>query len=285
MSLSTRTNVPADATGYWTAKRVCPGTRPSMIDLHVHILPGVDDGAADATTSAAMLQALRGMGCTTIVATPHLLDRLQPQYRSDVEASYLGIEPMADRLGLTLLPGFEVMLTPDLPQRLAQGEPLTLGDSRALLVELPMAGWPMYADRTLFDLQTAGYRVVLAHPERYPALQRDPDRIFRLVEQGVVPQVTTSCIAGLFGRPMQKLAERWLLQGAVHLLASDAHSMGRRMTEMPAALMRVRDLVGAEEVQRLTVDAPYAVLTDGAIPKPIPQVSRQPSFFGSLFRR
>jgi protein-tyrosine phosphatase len=127
--------------------------------------------------------------------------------------------------------------------------------------------------------------VVLAHPERYPQLQRDPDRVFRLVEQGVLLQVTTACIAGLFGKSMQKLAQRWLQQGVVHVLSSDAHSMGQRMVQMPAAFERVRKLVGNEELHRLTIDAPYAILTDGIVPQPLPIVTKQPTFFGSLFRR
>lgn len=237
-----------------------------MIDLHLHILPGVDDGAADLTISAAMLQECKRQGYRQLVATPHLVERLTEEYYARVQHAYGELQPIASHLGIQLLTGFEVVLTPDLPKRLHWGEPITLGGSVALLVELPITVWPTYTEVILFELQTAGYRPVLAHPERYETLRRDPARAERLAEQGVVLQVTTSTLAGLFGRSVQRLAERWIQAGAVHVVSSDAHSRGRRMTEVPHALQRLERLVGPEEVHRLTVTAPAALLSDAPIP-------------------
>ena len=239
-----------------------------MIDIHLHILPQIDDGARDLSVSGAMLQEARQQGYTQLVATPHLVERLSEDYYARVQAAVATLKPIAARLGIELLAGFEVVLTPDLPKRLHWGEPVTLGNSMALLVELPVTVWPTYTEAILFELQTAGYRPVLAHPERYDTLQRDPTRALRLAEQGVVLQVTTSAIAGLFGKAMQKLVERWLVAGAIHVVASDAHSRGRRMTEVPAAINRLERLVGPRETRRLTTDAPLALLNDTAIPLP-----------------
>jgi protein-tyrosine phosphatase len=240
-----------------------------VIDLHLHILPGIDDGAANLGVAGSMLLEARRQGFTRLVATPHLVERLSETYYARVQTAMHDLEPLAARAGIELLSGFEVVLTPDLPRRLHWGEPVTLGASMALLVELPVTVWPTYTEATLFDLQTAGYRPVLAHPERYAALQRDPARALRLAEQGIALQVTTSAITGLFGKGRQRLVEHWLEAGAISLVASDAHSLGRRMTLVPEALARIERLVGPAELRRLTVDAPQALLNDSAIPLPI----------------
>jgi protein-tyrosine phosphatase len=240
-----------------------------VIDLHLHILPGVDDGAADLGVAGSMLLEARRQGFTRLVATPHLVERLSEGYFAQVQAALRDLEPLAARAGIELLPGFEVVLTPDLPRRLHWGEPVTLGGSMALLVELPVTVWPTYTEATLFDLQTAGYRPILAHPERYDTLQRDPTRAIRLAEQGIALQVTTGAIAGLFGKSKQRLIEHWMEEGAVSLVASDAHSLGRRMTTVPDALARIERLVGPMELRRLTLDAPHALLNDSTVPLPI----------------
>jgi protein-tyrosine phosphatase len=240
-----------------------------MIDLHLHILPAIDDGAADLAVAASMIMEARKQGYTDLVATPHLVERLSEHYYARVNAAMTSLQPVAAQAGIALHAGFEVILTPDLPRRLERGEPLTLGGSMAILVELPVTVWPTYTEATLFDLQTAGYRPVLAHPERYGTLQRNPEKAMQLAEQGIALQVTTSAIAGLFGKDKQRLVERWLLAGAVSLVASDAHSRGRRMTEVPAALDRIRHLVGADELYRLTTESPRALLNDTPVPLPL----------------
>ena len=241
----------------------------TMIDLHLHILPGVDDGASNLDVAGSMFAEAKRQGFTHLVATPHLIDRLSDSFYSQVQAAIESVRPIATNLGIDLLLGFEVLLTPDLPQRLSRGEPSTLAGSTAILIELPLTVWPTYTETTLFELQTAGYRPILAHPERYGKLQRDPDLAMRLAEQGVALQVTTSAINGLFGKSIQRVVDRWLQAGAVHLVASDAHSRGRRMMDVPAALSRLERLVGTHEVRRLTTDAPRALLTNTAVPRPM----------------
>lgn len=245
-----------------------------MIDLHLHLLPGVDDGAADMSVTTAMLREAQRQGFTYLVATPHLVEPLTEAFQGQVQAILDVVQEAAEPFGIDVLSGYEVVLTPDLPNRLSRAEPITLAGSMAILVELPHTVWPTYTETTLFNLLSVGYRPLLAHPERYLTFQRDPDFGIRMAEQGIGLQVTTSAINGLFGKPTQKLVDRWLLAGAVQVVASDAHSVGRRMTEIPAALQRLERLVGADELRRLTTDAPQALLTDNVVPRSLIEPSK-----------
>lgn len=233
-----------------------------MIDLHLHLLPAIDDGAATIEVSQAMLAAAHGLGFRTLVATPHLLERLTSDDHWRIAAALAAVAAEAEPLGLQIQLGFEVALTPDLPARLAANEPITLAGSRAILIELPVVGWPTYTETALFALQTAGYRPVLAHPERYQAVQGDPSLALDLAERGIALQVTYASFVGLFGKPAQRAAETLLRNGAVHVLASDAHSTGQRLAVVSRAYKRVVKLVGPEAARILTTDNPAALLAD-----------------------
>lgn len=245
--------------------------RPTLIDLHCHILPGIDDGAPTLGVSLAMLDAAAMMGVRTIVATPHLPASLDAEYRDAVAAAMALVAPEARKRGIDLIQGYEVRLTPDVPARLVDGEPGTLAESKSVLVDLPIGDtWPWFVDETLFAIQTAGFQPILAHPERYPSIQREPELGCRLTERGVLLQVTAGSFSGAFGRRAKRTAERLLLVGVVDLVATDAHSAGQRMLAVPDGLRRIRSLVGAQELQRVTIDAPAAVLAGARMPSATP---------------
>ncbi len=241
-----------------------------MLDIHNHILPGVDDGAASLDISIAMLDAALGIGVRTIVATPHLTDTLSDGYAATIGAAFDQLEPHARARGIALERGFEIRLSPDLPQRLRAGEPITLAGSRAVLVDLPFVDdWPLYADETLFAIQASGFQPVLAHPERYPRIQKHPELAREIAARGVTLQVNIASLTGIFGRHAKKAAEALLRSGAVHLVATDAHSAGHRMAATPAGLARLRELVGEEGVRKLTTEHPAALLNGDPLPAPI----------------
>ena len=160
-------------------------------------------------------------------------------------------------------------MSPDLPKRLQQGEMITLGQSRAVLVDLPFLIWPHFVDRTLFEVQTSGFQPVLAQPERYPHVQKEPRIGLRLAERGIVLQVTIGSFSGVFGKRPKRTAELLLRLGAVHLVATDAHSAGHRMAAVPAGLRRLEELVGRDRLDQLTRTAPLALMTDATRPEPV----------------
>jgi len=233
-----------------------------MIDLHSHILPGIDDGAPTLEVSVQMLHIARRNGFRTIVATPHLPGRLSGEYRQRVTRVYYSLSELAGKMDIEILLGFEVSLTQDLDQRLAEGEPITLAGSTTVLVDVPFVGWPLHAEQSFFELQAAGYRPLLAHPERYEEIQKNPERALELAERGVLLQVTTGSFAGIFGRAAQRTAELLLESNAVHVVASDAHSAGQRFMAVEAGLARLRELAGSHGVERLTTSNPRALLSD-----------------------
>lgn len=245
-----------------------------MIDLHLHLLPDVDDGARSIAVADEMLGLAKRCGFQTLVTTPHLVEPLTDAYQSHIDGALAEVRELAESRQMEVLLGYEAMLTQDLPQRLAAGEPITLAGSRTLLVELPFTAWPHHAETTLFALQTAGYRPVLAHPERYVTLMNDPDRGLLLARRGVILQVTIGSLAGLFGRRVQQTAETWLRAGAVDLVASDAHSAGHRLSAVPKGLAQLERIVGRAEARRMTLEVPDALLRDTALPSAAVQPER-----------
>src|SRR5680860_556513 len=157
-----------------------------MIDLHLHVLPAVDDGACNVRESRDMLERLAGLGFTRLVATPHLMAPLSPEYQLAATSALDVIKPIAAEFGLTLSLGYEHLLTPGLARRLVGGEDATLAGSTAVMVELPFTGWPHHTGSSLFELRLAGYRPVLAHPERYVAVQSNPELVLATTQQGAV---------------------------------------------------------------------------------------------------
>ena len=262
-----------------------------MIDLHLHLLPAIDDGAPSLEVSRAMLDRARRAGFDTLVATPHLNGPLTNEYRDRVAAAWSEVAPIAAAAGIDIRQGYEIKLSPDLALRLEAGEPVTLGGGRAVLVELPFVGWPDYTERSLSDLQTAGFRPLLAHPERYIYAHRDVDRLVQLAERGVAQQVTFGSLAGLFGDRVQEVAEELLVRDAVTVLATDAHSAGKRYETVERGYARAHALVGTARLKQLVEDNARALLRDEPLPTPMPVSAEEGSqngwrtAFGRLGRR
>jgi protein-tyrosine phosphatase len=230
-----------------------------MIDLHSHVLPGIDDGAASWVEADAMLRRWRALGFSTVMATPHLKQALDQQYLDRIDEAYAEVVQLAAPLGIDVQRGFENLLSPDLLAHLQAGAPLTLGDSRAVLVELPFQQWPHHAEHTLFALQTAGYQPILAHPERYAEVQREPSVAIRLAERGIALQVNIGSLTGLYGRSAKRVAEILLKRNAVALVASDAHGAGATFDHMEQGLQRLDTIAGARGRQLIN-DRPRSLL-------------------------
>jgi protein-tyrosine phosphatase len=258
-----------------------------MIDIHTHILPGIDDGAADIAESLAMARIAVGEGVTTMLTTSHSAEwfRLGPLPRM-----LAAIEPVqqaldAARIPLTLAPGMEIFMTPDTPADLAAGRAWSLAHSRYLLVELPFQPWPAYTDQVLFELQVAGYIPILAHPERYIPLQQNPGLMYPLAERGILGQVTGEALTGRLGRRIQQGALSLVDQGMVKFIASDGHgaSAQKRQPVVAAGLAVASERIGAAAAQAMLTSNPQHILDNKPLaPTPQPLQTRR-SFFSRLF--
>lgn len=258
-----------------------------MIDLHTHIIPDLDDGPPDMETSVGMGRIAAEEGIGAIVSTSHS-DEAALVGRAGMEASLEAVREAWAGAGLNirLELGVEIFLMPDTPAALKSGVLWTLAGSRYLLVETPYQPWPTYADKTLFDLQLAGYTPILAHPERYTPIQNDPNRMYALVERGILAQVTAAALLGAQGPAAKKCAETLVRHGLAHFISSDAHGLTarKRLPQLRAAVHVAADLVGVEAAHALVQANPTHVLANTTFEVAPEKVQGHKWSLGGLFR-
>ena len=246
-----------------------------MIDLHCHILPGVDDGAASITESCMMARLAVESGVTELAATPHY--NIPGQQESGgapfLKEQFLELAERFRRenIPLKLHTGMEVFVTPEVPRLIREKRLLTLGGSRYLLVEFDFDAPRRYADRMLEEIAGEGCIPVVAHPERYFFAQEDWDCLLRWAQQGYVLQVNKGSFFGMFGRRAQRTAHWCLGEGCIHLVGSDAHSPYRRTTRLHDAWAHVAEWDGPEIADFLLKENPGRILQD----KPVRAVMAQ----------
>jgi protein-tyrosine phosphatase len=257
-----------------------------MIDLHNHILPGLDDGAADLDESLEIARRFVSEGVEVAAATPHL-DPLngrgaQPNVIEDALISLR--TALADEgVPLEVLQGNELFLTPEAPSLLASGRALCLGKSRAVLVEVSLgaAERPLYLDDVLHQLQVGGYTPILAHPERYPFVVRDPSVIDGLADRGIPLQLTAPSLLGHYGSPIRRTAERLLELGRYALGASDRHR-AKQTRSLSDMYRRIAELADDQTADLLLRTNPKRILQDQEPIPPEARPRRQPGLFERL---
>ncbi len=259
-----------------------PTAHARLVDLHSHVLPGVDDGARDVDEALRMLRVAEEDGIATIAATPHA-DSVTPQQILDGVAELNRLAADAG-LRIRVVPGSEVRIAADLPARAADGRLVTLADTPYLLLELSLWGdWPPFLLEAIYSCQVVGLWPILAHAERYPAVQRDPGRVLPLVERGVLVQVNADSLFGRNGRKAQWAAEELIRSRAAHLIASDAHRSDSRPPRVRAALERAAAVAG-EEYATWMAQAAVDVLRGAPVTPPQPEPPRRRRRFRWLFR-
>jgi protein-tyrosine phosphatase len=258
-----------------------------MIDIHTHILPGIDDGCSNLDESLAMARLAVAEGVDTMLTTSHSAEWLQlgPLPVMEAQVATLQTAITAAEIPLTVLPGIEVYLTPETPAHFAAGRVWTLAHSRYMLVETDFVGWPPFLERVLFELQVAGCVPILAHPERYSAVQRDPGLMHSLAERGILGQVTGNALAGVLGPAVHQCAITLLEHGLVQFIASDGHGAfeGKRPPAVAAGLAVAAEHIGEDAARAMLTTNPQHILDNTPLtpdPRPIPP---RRSFFSRLF--
>jgi protein-tyrosine phosphatase len=243
-----------------------------MIDLHAHILPGLDDGSKDITESLAMARVAREDGIHTIVATPHVLPGVFDNDKNKILSAVqeLNQKLQEQNIAVDILPGAEYHLEADLPLKLAQGKLLTINDNRRyLLVELPSAFIPEYTAQVLYEIQLLGVTPIIAHPERNAGFTRRPDILQEMISRGVLAQVTSASITGLFGKKIKRTAFSFLRRGLVHLVSSDAHSSKGRAPLLSQAQKEIEKYLGSAIAQFLVIQNPCFIYEGESIDTPV----------------
>ena len=252
-----------------------------MIDFHNHLIPGVDDGASSPEEAAAALAVFREQGVRTVVVTPHINGALTTHPAAletrlaEVDAGWAALEEVAaSEPGMRVLRGAEVML--DAPQVDASDPRLRLAGTRFVLVEFPFMNVPPNAPRALYELGGAGWRPVLAHPERYGNAAVDLADALEWRSVGALLQVNAGSLLGRYGDRPRRLAWALLERGMVDYLGSDYHARGRcAVVDCRAELERR----GAGEQAALLLEENAARLLNGDDPLPVPPIVPQLPFW------
>lgn len=195
-------------------------------DVHSHFIPGIDDGAQTMDQTMELLTAMAELGYSKVVTTPH---NMADGYKNTPEIILGGLERVRDEvrrrgIAMEVDAAAEYYLDHELEQKVAERKVLTFGD-KYLLFELPFISEPAVMLSVIFQMQTAGYRPVLAHPERYSFWYNDFSKYERLKERGVLFQLNTIALSGAYGPQAKQIAERLIDAGYYELLGSDCHSM------------------------------------------------------------
>jgi len=261
-----------------------------MIDLHTHILPGIDDGIETIEGSLEFARVAIQDGVKVIVATPHYKEGVWDNEREGILAAVEALRERLDQEGLDVdvRPGAEVHLCPELVERVKDGRATTVGDNgRTVLLELSLTQYPVELENLVFQMKLAGLDVLFAHPERIRYFQDDIRRYESVVQLGAYGQITTGSVVGTFGSEALRFSEELLRKDLVHVLASDAHNVRGRPPILSEALEAMEPLVGQRRALSMATDVPAALL-EGREPE-IPPIeglaARRGSFFGRLFGR
>ena len=235
-----------------------------MIDLHCHLLPGIDDGAKDLEMSLAMARMASSEGISTIACTPHILPGVYNNTGPAIRQAVARLRESISEAGIPirLVTGADVHIAPDLAVQLGDGRALTLNDSRYLLLEPPHHLLPPRLEDLIFGLQAAGYVPILTHPERLSWIEGHYDLVKRLVYNSVLMQITAGSLMGRFGRRPRYWAERMLDDGLCHVLATDAHNTKQRAPRMAEARELVAQRLGQDEATNLVLTRPQGILND-----------------------
>lgn len=227
-----------------------------MIDIHCHILPGIDDGATCIAESLEMARIACNDGIKAIVATPHVFENSPSAEQIKSEVKKLGKEFKDSNLNLKIAPGAEIAYPTVLSSLYSYG----INGTRNILIEFPHQYLPINSGLYIEEIISKGYYPIIAHPERNTAILKNPDKLFKLIEKGATVQITSSSLAGDFGRDIQALSVYLLKKNAVHFIASDSHGIKGRKPIISTALKFARKFLNENDILRLVYDNPLKVL-------------------------
>jgi protein-tyrosine phosphatase len=235
-----------------------------MIDLHCHILPGVDDGPKNLDESLEMVRIFKEAGYSRVVATPHQVPGTTWMLSiEDIKQKLAELNQAIKIEGLELdvLAGMEIAFDPLIPDLLEKDQLLTLGKTPYVLIETPFQQLPLGWEQVIFAILSKGYFILLAHPERCAQLAANPQLVGRLIEAGVYLQVNWDSFLGYHGRAALRMAHYLAESGCIHCLATDSHNpQERHAAHVKLAAAKIQKLIGPEKLERIASENPRRVL-------------------------
>lgn len=258
------------------------GEEAVLIDIHCHILPGIDDGAGDYTESLLMAQKAQEEGIKKIIATPHHQNGKYNNFKEEIiqKTNELNDYLKSEHVKIEILPGQETRIYGEMVEDFDQGEILTLANiSSYVFVELPSGHVPRYTEQLLYDLQMKGLTPVIVHPERNAELIEQPDKLYKLVQNGAATQITAGSFVGYFGKKIQKFTANLIESNLTHFVASDAHNTHNRTFKMEEACESIHKQYGTD-ILFMFLDNAEAIMDGKDIFREIPERVKKKKLFG-----
>ncbi|MFZ7942491.1 tyrosine-protein phosphatase [Neobacillus sp. 19] len=252
-----------------------------MIDLHCHILPGIDDGAKDLSESIKMAQKAVEQGIHTIVATPHHLNNRYENPKQEIIDRVIDLNKalLEQKIDINVLPGQETRIYGEMVEGVEAGEILALDGTQYVLVEFSSSHVPRYTEKLFYDLQMKGLVPVIVHPERNQELIERPDLLYRYVKNGALTQVTAASICGDFGKKIKNFTLQLIEANLTHFIASDAHNTGNRTFKMREAFDFIQAKYGNDMVYLFEENA-QLVIEGNHVYKEVPERVKKKKFLG-----
>lgn len=238
-----------------------------MIDMHSHILPGIDDGSQDIEESIKMIKEAKNVGFTAIISTSHYIEESYNFSKHEREELIKNVNEAleAENIDIKIYNGAEAYISTNLNELIKKEELPTINESKYLLMELPMHSEILYLDNIIYDLKTNGITPIIAHPERYSYVQKNPEMLQDLINKGVLFQANYGSIIGRYGKDAERIVKKLLKNNMIHFLGTDTHRSESVYTQMDKILKKLEKLIGKEKLELLSTINPQKVLNNEEI--------------------
>ena len=256
-----------------------------MIDLHAHIINDVDDGAETIEDSIKILKEAEKAGFNKIILTPHYMEDYFEIQKDEIKAKIKELQEIAskEKINIELYQGNEIYITNQIVKLLEDEKASSINNSRYVLIEFPMNEQPANLLEVIYKLIENNKVPIVAHPERYNYVQKDPNKLKELIELGVLFQANYGSIIGQYGKDAEKTVKLLLQNNFIHFLGSDVHKKGNIYSEMPEILVNLKKVINEEKINELTILNVKKIINDEKIEVQTPNEIKI-SFFSKIFK-
>ncbi len=245
-----------------------------MIDIHSHILPNIDDGSRSIEETFNLIKEAKSVGFDAIISTSHYMEGYYetnvPEREVWINAIYENLQ--AKNIDMRLYLGNEVYMSENIIKLLEERKASTINDTSYVLFELPLNAEPLNLYDIVYEMQQYKLVPILAHPERYSFVQREPELIYDLVEKGVLMQANYGSIIGQYGKKAEMIVRKFYEGNMIHFLGSDVHRQNTIYPKIPQILSELNELIGEKKLEELTTINPSLVLQNKRIDIDVPHM-------------
>ena len=245
-----------------------------MIDFHSHILPNIDDGSRSIEETFNLIKEAKNVGFDAIVSTSHYMENYYetnvPEREVWINAIYENLQ--VKNINIRLYLGNEIYLTENIIKLLEEGKASTINDTSYVLFEMPLNAEPLNLYDIVYEMMQCKLVPILAHPERYSFVQKDPELIYDLIQKGVLMQANYGSIIGQYGEKAKMIVRKFLKNNMIHFLGTDVHRQNTIYPRIPECLAEINSLIGEEKLEELSNENPLLALKNKRIDiaEPIP---------------